>query len=148
MSTMKNLTGQTFGRLTVLGYAGNDQYGSAHWHVRCADGPFCVPGNEKAVRGSSLASGITKSCGCLSRETTKRTISADTLRREYVDLGRAAEHIGVDYGVAAQTVIRWLEADRITVRTRAKAVTAEEIAASRLRAVAARVKSFGRGKGA
>ena len=117
MSTLKNLTGQTFGRLTVVGYAGNDAQGAARWHVRCAGGPHCVPGNETVVRGSSMMAGITKSCGCLSRETTKRAISTDTLRREYVELGRSARQISMVHNVATQTVIRWIEADGIAVRT-------------------------------
>ena len=117
MSNLKNLTGQTFGRLTVIGYAGNDAQGTAQWHVRCVGSSHCVPGNETVVRGSSMRSGLTKSCGCLSRETTKREISADTLRREYVDMGRSARQISMVYNVATQSVVRWIEADGIAVRT-------------------------------
>jgi hypothetical protein len=53
-----NLTGRTFGRWTVLGYAGRD--GDSHsWQCRCA----C--GTQRNVRGSNLRKGISRSCGCL-----------------------------------------------------------------------------------
>ena len=51
--------GDTFGRLTVLrcaGYSPNTH--SKRWFVRCECGV------EKAVDGSKLSSGNTKSCGC------------------------------------------------------------------------------------
>ncbi len=52
-----DLTGQTFGRLTVLGYAGK-KGGSTY---NC----LCTCGNTKIVLGRSLTTGATKSCGCL-----------------------------------------------------------------------------------
>lgn len=52
------LTGQIFGRLFVLGFAGmGDDYAS-HWLVRCE----C--GKEKIVIGKNLVRGLTRSCGC------------------------------------------------------------------------------------
>ena len=52
-----DLTGQTFGRLTVMAYIG-----SSLW--RCE----CTCGNEALALGSQLRSGRHKSCGCLKRE--------------------------------------------------------------------------------
>lgn len=60
-----NLTGQTFGRLTVVGYAGSDGKKS-HWTVRCECGA------EKTVVGSELRKGKTNSCGCLRLEMVKK----------------------------------------------------------------------------
>lgn len=57
-----NLTGQRFGRLTVVERAENDKHGSPKW--KCV----CDCGKEKVVYGSSLRNGKTKSCGCLARE--------------------------------------------------------------------------------
>ena len=57
------LTGHVFGRLTVLRFAGK-QGKSKLWQCRC------VCGQAARVRGSSLLSGDTKSCGCLRRERT------------------------------------------------------------------------------
>lgn len=59
-----DLTGQVFGRLTVLSRGENSSSGKARWICRCE----C--GEETTVRSTDLRSGDTKSCGCLSRETT------------------------------------------------------------------------------
>lgn len=54
-----DMTGQRFGTLTVLDYAGYDPYtGHAFWHCKCD----C--GNVVAARGTSLRQGGIKSCGC------------------------------------------------------------------------------------
>jgi hypothetical protein len=59
MPTFIDLSGQQFGRLTVVGEAYRDRDG-VHWKCRC------VCGNLQDVRGYQLRSGRTKSCGCLS----------------------------------------------------------------------------------
>ena len=56
-----NLSGHTYGRLTVLGYAGKKGR-KPHWHCKCN----C--GNTSIVRGDHLRGGGTQSCGCYSRE--------------------------------------------------------------------------------
>ena len=62
MGRFVDLTGQRFGRLTALDRAGTSGGGSATW--RC----LCDCGKETVVIGSSLRSGFTRSCGCLSAE--------------------------------------------------------------------------------
>ena len=57
-----DLTGQKFGRLTVIKNAGRDKYRQAVWLCECD----C--GNTSVVNGGDLRSGNTKSCGCLNRE--------------------------------------------------------------------------------
>lgn len=54
----KDLTGQVFGRLTVLEVAFRKS-GKQYWLCRCE----C--GKELATRGTSLVLGIARSCGCL-----------------------------------------------------------------------------------
>lgn len=54
----RDLSGQRFTRLLVLGRAENDQQGSAQFRVKCD----C--GMEKVVRGAYLRRGTTISCGC------------------------------------------------------------------------------------
>ena len=61
-----DLTGQVFGRLTVLGFSHYDKYSIHYWKVRCS----C--GTEKVVGGSSMVGGSVKSCGCLRREVTSK----------------------------------------------------------------------------
>lgn len=55
----KDLTGKTFGRLTVISLAQDKPYIKPHWVCKCS----C--GKEKVIWGSSLLVGDTKSCGCL-----------------------------------------------------------------------------------
>lgn len=59
MSKFKDLTGQKFGRLTVIKRADNNKNGSTRWLCKCD----C--GNEKIVEGGHLRSNKIKSCGCL-----------------------------------------------------------------------------------
>lgn len=76
-----DLTGQKFGRLTVL-YRAKDYITKTSrrkftsWHCKCD----C--GNEIDVIGSSLKSGYTNSCGCLSKESKKKYNTYD-LSGEY-----------------------------------------------------------------
>ena len=58
---MKDLIGQKFNKLTVIEKV-TDEKGKTKWRCKCD----C--GNEKIIRGDSLRSGHTKSCGCLQRE--------------------------------------------------------------------------------
>lgn len=62
MSSLIDLTGQIFGRLTVINYQGVNDKGIHMWLCRCE----C--GNEKVVRGDALRYGQTRSCGCLAHE--------------------------------------------------------------------------------
>lgn len=63
MNNIKDLTGQVFGRLTVLRLYGKDKKGRAMWECRCE----C--GNIKVVQSYSLKAGYTRSCGCLAHES-------------------------------------------------------------------------------
>ncbi len=58
MAKLNDLTGQRFGKLTVLGRAGSNEYGAAVWRCRC-DG--C--GRVVEVIGSVLHRGDARSCG-------------------------------------------------------------------------------------
>lgn len=62
----KDLTGLTFGRLTVIKRAGNIGDRRTTWLCKCE----C--GNEKIIEGDSLRSGKTKSCGCIRSETMRK----------------------------------------------------------------------------
>lgn len=61
-----DLTGQRFGRLTVLRREGTSGDGQKTYLCRCD----C--GTEKVVKSGNLRSGRTKSCGCFCREQTAR----------------------------------------------------------------------------
>ena len=67
MGKVKDLTGQRFGRLTVIKRVENNRHGKAQWLCKCD----C--GNETTVIGSGLINGNTKSCGCYNRERVSET---------------------------------------------------------------------------
>lgn len=60
MPSLKDISGNRFGRLIVISYTGN-----ARWTCRCD----C--GTEKTVATKHLTTGGSKSCGCLRIETTR-----------------------------------------------------------------------------
>lgn len=64
--TAKDMTGQRFGRLAVLGRAPNGRGRQAHWLCRCDCGV------ELVANGSNLRRENTKSCGCLQSEWAKK----------------------------------------------------------------------------
>ena len=66
---IKDLTGQKFGRLTVLGYTENRLRGGVVW--RC----LCSCGNTAFVISSDLTRHNTQSCGCLHREIVSARLS-------------------------------------------------------------------------
>lgn len=67
MSKLKDITGQTFGYLTVIERANNTSAGLAQW--KCV----CKCGKETIVRGSCLRNGHTQSCGCKQKEAVRLT---------------------------------------------------------------------------
>lgn len=60
-----DLTGKTFGKLTVLAYSHTNHRGT-HWHVRCA----C--GTEKVMPAGKFRTGKQYSCGCAAKLATAR----------------------------------------------------------------------------
>lgn len=76
MWTLIDLTGETFGRLTVIERAANDKRNHARW--RCQ----CVCGNETVVAGYSLRSGATVSCGCYGNERRTAAVTTHGGRKE------------------------------------------------------------------
>ncbi len=66
-----DLTGQVFGRLTVLNYEYTNR-GAAYW--KCV----CSCGDETVVNSYKLRSGRTRSCGCLMKEHTMTMTKLET----------------------------------------------------------------------
>jgi len=70
---VEDLKGQRFGRLTALFYSDNYK-----WICKCD----C--GKEKAIAGSSLKNGLTKSCGCYSLEcSTKHGMNTSNKKHRF-----------------------------------------------------------------
>ena len=72
MRTPVDLTGRRFGRLTVIRKEGPGACWQQQWLCRCD----C--GNEVVVFRSNLASGHTRSCGCIRRERMSNLHKTET----------------------------------------------------------------------
>ena len=68
----KDLTGQRFGRLTVL-YCSKYIKHAAHWLCQCD----C--GKKKIISGNNLRRNISKSCGCLHKEKMSQRLTTHGL---------------------------------------------------------------------
>ena len=66
----RNLSGMTFGRWTVIAFAGRSSYGLARWRCRCE----C--GTERVLFCHNLIQGRTKSCGCYQAEFNRVRLRA------------------------------------------------------------------------
>lgn len=66
MGVKLNLVGRRFGRLIVVEEVGRNEFGTFNWIC------ICDCGKERQVRGSSLTSGSTASCGCAISDSTKK----------------------------------------------------------------------------
>lgn len=71
MSKLKDLTNQTFGKLTVKCRGPNNRNGNAQWWCECN----CGNPKWKLIASTRLTSGETKSCGCLQKEIASATHS-------------------------------------------------------------------------
>ena len=58
----QDLTGEAYGRLTVIKKAGHDAHGNTMWEC------LCECNQTKIVKTADLKNGKTKSCGCFQRE--------------------------------------------------------------------------------
>lgn len=74
MGRFIDLTGQRFGRLTVVGKAENSKNGKAAWNC------ICDCGRAVVVVSTQLRRGKAKSCGCLKNERLKE---AQKARKKY-----------------------------------------------------------------
>lgn len=62
MGQLKDLTGQRFGKLTVIEFVELSKHGNAVWKCQC------ICGNTTIVSSNSLLTGHTKSCDCTRKE--------------------------------------------------------------------------------
>lgn len=87
-----DITGQKFGRLTVLSkvdYKETKKRSEAVWLCQCE----C--GNQVKVKGSSLRDGLTRSCGCLQKEKAREQTFKDETGNIY-GLLTVVKYIGVN----------------------------------------------------
>lgn len=75
-----DITGQRFGKLEVLEYSHSDKYYASYWKCRCDCGRIVT------VRGASMTSGITQSCGCYQIEKAKERASKVLLKENRTNI--------------------------------------------------------------
>ena len=83
MKTLKNvkdLTGERFGRLTVIGLHPTETR-KTYWECQCD----C--GNKMVVRSDSLQCGAIRSCGCLKKEQDKQNLWSSEAKKKYLANG-------------------------------------------------------------
>ena len=84
---IKDLTGQKFGKLTVIGL---DDRGTRKTYWNC----LCECGNIKSVRADSLQCGAIKSCGCLKKEQDKINLESPSVKKSR-EFGSKYGHIRI-----------------------------------------------------
>lgn len=75
-STVNDLLGKIFGRLTVLKRVGSKR-GFARWLCQC------VCGKQTTVYGTCLVRGVTKSCGCLRLERLREVLKVNRIGQRF-----------------------------------------------------------------
>lgn len=73
MPKLIDMTGQKFGRLTVIEYSHANKQGNSMWKCRCD----C--GTEIIARGADLKSHNTSSCGCFRSELSRNRITKHSM---------------------------------------------------------------------
>ena len=80
---IKDLTGMKFGKLTVISKNENRKSRAMYWNCKCE----C--GNTRVIKGTSLTSGKTKSCGCYVKETIKKLWEDEGYKQRQSDMAKA-----------------------------------------------------------
>lgn len=100
MPKSEDLTGQKFGRLTVLNkdFEASKQHGRAYWLCQCE----C--GKQKIIAGLSLKNGATQSCGCLRNEKVFQATAIDETGKRYGKL----LVLKMDVERSSRGLIKWI----------------------------------------
>lgn len=80
MGKIIDLTGQKFGKLTVIKRLGSDKYKKAIWLCQCD----C--GNLKQATSNNLRRGLIKSCGCIKGKYLREQSNFYTIKGDIVEL--------------------------------------------------------------
>lgn len=101
MGKFIDLTGKKFGKLTIIrrDYP-NKKRGQPKWLCKCD----C--GNEKIIIGYSLRGGVTKSCGCLTKESASKKNRLESglsnMRRKINGYKIRAKKRGIEYNLTEE----------------------------------------------
>ena len=101
MSAFQDLTGQTFGRLTVIKQGPSARRGGARWFCQCS----CGNTELTLVTAGNLKSGHTQSCGCYNNEIIRG--KAEDLKGRVFGKLTAIERAGYKTTQSGQRNILW-----------------------------------------
>ena len=106
MGKFIDLTGQKFGRLTVIGFSHSNKHRMSYWLCECE----C--GNTKTINSSSLKCGSIKSCRCLQREISinQNAKHGHARRSAQTRVSVIEKEYGVDLGVRFVEMVEQLTA--------------------------------------
>lgn len=79
------LAGERFSRLLVIRRVKIEGANNAMWECQCDCGKITF------AAASNIKSGTTRSCGCLTKETSRKTLTGNTIRRTH-NLSHSSEH--------------------------------------------------------
>lgn len=110
MRTKESLIGRRFHRLVVIAPADPDKKGMKRWLCKCD----C--GNEKIIYQQSLCRGATKSCGCYSKEESRKRMSKgwdkiftkEFLETEHIEKKRSLREIAKEAGCNVSCVVKYM----------------------------------------
>lgn len=84
MGELVDLTGQKFGRLTVIRIATEEERNNrveVYWLCKCD----C--GNEKIISGHSIKRGLVVSCGCYHKEISQKRKNTEKVKQNFIKYG-------------------------------------------------------------
>jgi hypothetical protein len=84
MHALMDLTGRTFGRLTVIERGPRVSRSQATWVCFCS----CGTTRTRPIQGQRLRSGDTTSCGCVRRENGRKKAAAPAMRAQAAKVGQ------------------------------------------------------------
>lgn len=90
-----DVTGQKFGRLMALEKQGRTKNGNALWLCKC------ICGSTNVAESYGLRHGVTKSCGCLRRETSRQAIKEN--KQTAINIGNQ-NNLQTDTGIPFSSV--------------------------------------------
>lgn len=113
----EHLIGKRFSKLTVLSFAEFDKTGKQKWLCRCD----C--GTEKIIYEQSFCRGLTKSCGCLNKESLKKRMShgwgeiitKDFLIEQHIRKKISLRQIAKNLGCSLGCVKRYVDKHKIAI---------------------------------
>jgi len=104
MSKFQDLTGQTFGRLTVINFLGKDKSGNLLFKCQC------ICGKIKINQSGALKAGIVTSCGCYQKEVAAKLCKSRQIHGEAVNGIFSPEYIAyraMKHRCYVKSDVRW-----------------------------------------